>query len=116
MNRVNSNSHYLLIFLLAFVGIYSLGAPVQWLLREFLGYVIPAPSLFASLISVFVVTRHFRKHEGRGLDREERRQLSTGSFLFWLGLTLLFTAILLVVQLVAGDCLLYTSPSPRDRG
>ena len=103
MNRVNSNSHYLLIFLLAFVGIYSLGAPVQWLLREFLGYVIPAPSLFASLISVFVVTRHFRKHEGRGLEREERRQLSTGSFLFWLGLTLLFTAILLVVQLVAGD-------------
>ena len=103
MNRVKSNGHYLLIFALVFVGIYIVLAFGQWLLREFTGYVIPAPSLIASLLSILVVTSYFRKSEDRHPYKEEQRKLGKGSFFVWLGLTLLVAALLSVRLLVVGE-------------
>jgi len=94
MNRVKSNGHYLRIFALTCAGFYSLNFLVQSLLHIFVNYTIPGLSLLVSLVSAILATRYFLKSETRYPENEESSALIRGSFFIWLGLTLLFGAIL----------------------
>jgi len=94
MNRVKSNGHYLRIFALTCAGFYSLNFLVQSLFHIFVNYTIPGLSLLVSLVSAIVATRYFLKSENRYPENEESSALIRGSFFIWLGLTLLFAALL----------------------
>ncbi len=100
MNRVKPNGHYLLIFALAYVGIYILNILIQGLLYKFFNFGIPAAGLFVSLLSAVVVTKFFLKREGRYPEHQERNKLILGSLLVWLGLTLLFSVLAIGVLLL----------------
>ena len=114
MNRVKKNRHYLFLFALLYIGIYILIAIFQALLANFFNFIVPFASSVIALFSAMFVSRIFYRHEGRFPDKPERKKLIIGCLLVWLAIT--FIVSVLAVAIILLTCLLYTSPSPRDRG